>query len=153
MPLEKKKLVDRIEEEHDHLKEEMVSIRELIAADITDATYAEWRINFMWVLRDFYNDLQKHFDLEQEGGFMSDILKVAPQFANVVERLEDEHELMGKQLTAILEMLKPLEAYSPDALQDVFSRVEEFLTLLTDHEAAEGDVIETAYMRDYGGGD
>ena len=153
MPLNKNIIADKIHEEHEYLKKEMNTIREMMNCDITAAEFPKWRLEFIWLMRDFYNDLQKHFDLEEEGGFMSDVVRIAPQHIGAIDKLEMEHHKIAKDLEGIIHHLKHMETLSEQKMSLICQDVENLLALLAEHEAAEGRIIETAYLMDYGGGD
>ncbi|MCB0277652.1 MAG: hemerythrin domain-containing protein [Calditrichaeota bacterium] len=148
-----KKIAREIQEEHDRMKAEMAKISGMMAETITGDNFTEWRRGFLFLLRDFENDLQKHFDLEEEGGFMADVLAAHPENEFSVNKLEHEHQEMTDMLIAILGDLKAIEV--PDELEEknIFERVRELITLLEAHEHAEGELLTSVYYTDDGGGD
>ena len=153
MPLKRKEIASKIHEEHKYLKQEMQKIRGMMNCDVSEKDFSKWRMDFIWILRDFFNDLQKHFDLEEEGGFMNEIITFAPRHVNAIERLEAEHLIITGKLNGIIGSLKKMDTLKQDQMAAVCGHVEELLTLLAEHEAAESDIIETAYLQDLGGGD
>lgn len=68
----------KVEKERVLLNKAFREIKLTIMQKITAEEFQHWRLEFLWQLRDFKNSLPKHFDLDEEGGFMRDILKVAP---------------------------------------------------------------------------
>lgn len=150
MPLKESEIAGKIREEHERIKGEMNKIRQMIRAHVSREGFAKWRMDLLWLLRDFQNTLRKHFDLEEEGGFMADVVKVAPQHLGVVRRLESEHEKMMASLDEISESLKNQNEKDDLKLEEVRRRIGEFFALLESHEAAEGDLMETTYLQDEG---
>lgn len=153
MPLNEKTLAAKIQEEHDHLKEEMKKISTLLQQETTEESYPQWRLDLMWKLRDFNTELLKHFDLEEEGGFMRDVLKMAPQKINAVRELEDEHVRISENLDTVLKQLKQTENRDESALAAIRNGVKEIMAMILAHEAAEGELIATTYYQDDGVGD
>ncbi len=153
MPLSKKDITTRVQEEHGHLKQEMEKIWQLIDAEVSKDEFVQWRMDLLFLLRDFHNDLQKHFDLEEEGGFMSDIVRVAPQHTHAVAQLYEEHQQMSSGLNTILADLKALTTMERTEFNRIRSQIEDFLTLLKTHEAAEGNLMVSTYLQDEGSGD
>ncbi|RMG39349.1 MAG: hypothetical protein D6732_04285, partial [Methanobacteriota archaeon] len=114
MPLTPKERAEKIREAHHHLKQEMANINQMICENVTEENFEQWRLDLLWRLRDFLNHLQKHFDLEEEGGFMSDIVLIAPHQKRMVDKLADEHEKMVDDFTRIISKLKKLQEKDDD---------------------------------------
>lgn len=150
MPLKEKEIAAKIREEHERIKQDMKKINTLAGAQVSRESYAKWRMDLIWLLRDFKNALQKHFDLEEEGGFMTDVVKIAPQNINAVQKLESEHETMNAMMKEILTALKNQEEKDDLKLETLRRRIGEFFEVLESHEAAEGNLIESTYLQDEG---
>ncbi len=153
MPLSKNEIANRVHDEHEYLKKEMRKIRSMMNCDVTVEDYPKWRLDFLWLLRDFSNALQRHFDLEEEGGFMNDVVRLAPQHLPAVQRLEAQHRTITANLNQVIDALKTMESLDNATMQNACKDVDNLLILLAEHEAAEGDILETTYLLDYGGGD
>ncbi len=143
----------RIEEEHKQLRACMESLVEELEKDIDPARFKEWKLDFLLRLRDFQNNLQKHFDLEEEGGYMADIMQVAPQYAFRLENLREEHRKIITDLNHIVSVLKGIDHPSPSGIERLRRRVHDLLELFRQHESEEYRLIQEAYMQDYGQGD
>lgn len=118
--------------------------------DIPDEKYEEWRLEFMWQLRDFRNHCLKHFDFEELGGFMKDVLDDAPETNTIVNKLEKEHTKLIKELDGTLENLKAQEQKETDKLDEIKSNVKHLIIRLKAHEKAENDLIQKVYSQEYG---
>ncbi len=153
MPLPTNEIAARIHREHEHIKQGMRKIRKMMDGKVSIADYPAWRMDFLWLLRDFGNDLQKHFDLEEEGGFMEAVLRLAPEHSNAVEHLREEHEKMIADLDKVIKTLKAAQDYDKETITKICREVDDVLVALTAHEAAEGNLMEATYLMDYGGGD
>lgn len=150
MPLKTLDLAEQIKNEHECLKRDLGVIRENITREAAAENFAEWRLEFMWRLRDFKNHLLKHFDLEEEGGFMSEILQQAPEAANQVKKLEAEHGEILSRLDGILADLKGMEVKEPSRLEDIRHRVLQWIALMHAHEETENKLIQKVYYQVYG---
>ncbi len=84
-------LASRIQDEHERLEKLIQEIREELKCTVDPETFADWKLEFVWKIRDFQNELTKHFDLEEDGGFMEDVVDRAPRFSPRVKALEQEH--------------------------------------------------------------
>ena len=116
-------------------------------------SFKSWKIELLWQLRDFHNQLQKHFDLEESGGFNEELARLAPHLVSKVEHLEEEHLKIISDLNHILGVLKGIEHVGSSKIDRVKCRVEGLVSFIRAHETAEHDVIQEAYYQDYGVGD
>jgi hypothetical protein len=92
--------------------------------------------------------LRVHFALEEDGGYLREVLARRPGLGVHVARLEHEHEVMLAEGTALARQL--LSAPPP---RDVRVRIVCLLETLREHELAEHDLIQEALVVDLGGGD
>ena len=150
MAEEKSKMSSKVLEEHNILRENISTLSKKIEMEIPDEKYEEWRLEFMWQLRDFRNHCLKHFDFEELGGFMKDVLNDAPETKTVVCKLEEEHTKIIKELDSILDDLKLLEKKEPEKLNNLKSDVKHLIIKLKAHEKAENDLIQKVYSQEYG---
>lgn len=148
--MKKSDIAIQVEKEHECIKRDMGDIEGAISKEIPFEEFSEWRLEFMWRLRDFRLHLLKHFDLEEEGGFMNEILAEAPESAGKVAKLEQEHQQIVSDLDGVLSSLKELELRNDEKLQDVRRRVSQLISAIRNHEAAENDLIQVAYCQEYG---
>lgn len=145
-------IANRIEEEHASLRELMKSVGRYVQSD-PEGDFAEWKLDLIWTLRDFQNELVKHFDLEEDGGFMDDVIRRAPQESKKAEVLETEHRDFLSELDGITGMLKQINDRNRTELPTVRARVLALIERLHEHEASERDLIYRVYFQDIGVGD
>ena len=140
----------RVEAEHESLKRTMSTLENEIKQEISSEDFSVWKLEFMGKLRDFQSSLLKHFDLEEEGDFMEEILSIAPQFRDRIERLEEEHTEIISDLNGILADLKKFSDRDFPQLVGIRKRVGEIFTTLHSHEAAERELMQDVYLQDHG---
>lgn len=150
MSMKKSSIAVQIEKEHQCLKRDMGEIHREVMMDIRNEDFQDWRLEFMWRLRDFRNHLLKHFDLEEEGGFMNEILTEKPEAMGQVKRLEAEHDDILASLDTILRDLKIMQKKEIEKLQDIRKRVVTLISSIQAHESAENELIQSVYYREYG---
>jgi len=153
MAREQFEIATAIEQDHEKLRHAMNAIAEDARSHFTLDGFQEHKMQLLLRLRDFQNHLLKHFDLEEVGGFMEDIVKIAPHSANEVERLEREHEKFLSDLRQILNDVK--RAANPESPSFVAAcrHLEELFSLIDDHEARERELLQVSYLQDLGTGD
>lgn len=143
-------IADRVEEEHATLRTLMDNLATTFARP-PSGEFGDWKLDRVWQLRDFRNVLVKHFDLEEDGGFMGDVIAKAPQERRRVDMLEAEHGEFLDELDGITGDLKRMVDLS--SLPSVRDRLSGLVSKLHDHEASERDLMYTVYFRDIGVGD
>ncbi|MFQ5751536.1 MAG: hemerythrin domain-containing protein [bacterium] len=150
MALKKSDIAVQIEKEHECLKRDMGDIKTEVTREVIAEDFSDWRLEFLWRLRDFRTHLQKHFDLEEEGGFMNELLKEAPQALNSIKKLETEHDQIVSDLDGILTQLKELELKDDRKLADIQNRVTTLVSTIQKHESAENELMQKVYCQEYG---
>ncbi|MFQ5823029.1 MAG: hemerythrin domain-containing protein [bacterium] len=150
MPLKKSDIASQIEKEHECIKRDMVDIKMDVMKEVSPKNFPDWRLEFIWRLRDFKTHLLKHFDLEEEGGFMNEILSEAPEAMNQVKKLEAEHGQIVSDLDRILSDLKEMQEKDISKLDGIRNCVIQLISTIRAHETAEDNLIQTVYYQEYG---
>lgn len=148
---EKIKIARKVEKEHVHLNKALGEIKLTIMEEVTDEEFQNWRLEFLWQLRDFKNNLLKHFDLEEEGGFMRDVIKVAPHSEKKIAALKKEHGKIIEDLDKIITQLKHITKKDANKLNAIRLAINEIMTTLCSHENQENELMQRAYYREFGG--
>ena len=150
MAEKKSNMSSKVLDEHNILRDNISNLSAKIEMEIPDEKYEEWRLEFMWQLRDFRNHCLKHFDFEELGGFMKDVLNDSPESIKIVKKLEDDHSNIIKELDGILDDLKLLEEKEDTKLEEIKGNVKHLIIRLKAHEKAENDLIQKVYSQEYG---
>jgi hypothetical protein len=147
---EKSDIAIQVEKEHECIQRDMRLMKQELLKDVPREDFTDWRLEFMWRLRDFRLHVLKHIDLEEEGGFMHEILEEAPEVGNAVNKLELEHDQIVRAMDEILDRLRLMDCKNEAKLAEVRSRVMKLITTIHDHEDAENELIQKAYYQVYG---
>lgn len=147
----KKETAEKVEREHRHLDKEMAELKTAAMKDVSPQEFPKWRLEFVWQLRDFKNMLLKHFDLEEEGGFMKDVLREAPHSERTVKHLKDEHGEFALQIDGIMAEIKTMQKKNPTELEKIRNALDQLFELLKRHEEEEHRLLQRTYFREYGG--
>ncbi len=153
MNLSETALTTRIEEEHRLLKQCMGDLLAELEKEAPEDSFRVWKLHFLWRLRDFQNQLLKHFDLEEERELIDDVLRVAPQYAGRIERQKDDHRRILADLEHTIDMLKGVEQASSSRLILVTGRIRNLMASFDAHEREEVRLVQDVYYQDYGVGD
>lgn len=151
MKQEKSEAVLKVERDHETIRHQMGKLNVPTAEEIRPQDFSDWKLKFTWQLRDFKNRMLKHFDLEEEGGFMQDVLDVAPHSGQKVDQLKDEHEQIIKNLDRLTMRLKGIKERDDSHLDKIRAGLSKILSDIRAHENEEHILIQKAYYREYGG--
>ena len=141
----------QIEEEHRTIIELIQQVKELLGNYPPDDASA-WVGDLRSVGESLLNHLDKHFRLEEEGGFMAQLVEISPRTAAAAERLPHEHDEIRNLLSAILEILDSVAVDSMD-LKSVLDQIQQLIHTLEHHEKTENALIQEVYNQDIGVGD
>lgn len=102
-------------------------------------------------LRAFLNHLRRHFALEEEGGFMEDVVQRWPHAAPHVETLRAEHTQLLQEAERLMETGdRVIEGQLMRAWADECRRL---LSAIREHDRKENHLIQEVFCLDVGGGD
>jgi hypothetical protein len=150
MAREKTDIAIQVEKEHECIQRDMRRIKDEVTREISFDDFPDWRLEFLWRMRDFRLHVLKHIDLEEEGGFMHEILEEAPEVFNAVKKLEDEHEEIIHLMDDILESLRKMEYKDDDKISAIREQVLKLIKIIRAHEEEESELIQKAYYQVYG---
>ena len=150
MPHEKSKIIEQVEDDHEALKAGLKQIEAECANDINRDEFGSWKRRFIKLLRKFNMSMLNHFDLEEEGGYLAEIIAEAPQSFKAVKNLEAQHEQFICDLSRIILVLKQMESFSPEKLQECKENLSLLISSLREHEKTENTLVQSAYSTDIG---
>lgn len=94
--------------------------------------------------------LLDHFAVEEDGGYLSNVLDFAPQFAEQAAQLCGQHASLLKTLDDLETRLRKPESGAWDSVSREF---ETFIHDLHDHEHQENNLVQSAFNQDEAAGD
>lgn len=96
------------------------------------------------LLRDIYRILPEHFALEEQGGYFSDLLSVAPDLAERATELQAHHQLLIPQLERLLSCFADAPGGARPDPEDRLGLVRQFVDSLRAHEEGEDALMRAA---------
>ena len=140
-------------EEHEELSRNIGELKITILEKVSTKDFPDWRIQFIGKLQDLKQKLTSHFEFEEQGGFMAEVIDEAPQLLNQVKELEIEHKQILANLDGVVKDFKKLGVKDDLELQDIFNQVSRILNELHHHEMTENELLQSAFYREHGGPD
>jgi len=136
-------------EEHAAVEELADKIGARVAA-IPRVGLAAWISETAAHLEAFYRHLCRHFELEQEGGYLEAVTDRSPALSPDVDRLRHEHDEIDRILTAIHRDLVAATEQDRIITEDCCCRLQNLLRYLRDHEEREDLMMISAFTNDLG---
>lgn len=93
--------------------------------------------------RTLENDLRKHFEYEESGGYLGIVLEKRPGWSRRVDHLRKQH----REILRAFGRLRELPA------REVAGAIGRALDLVHEHDVAECDLVQRAVIEDIGAGD
>ena len=150
MPTSRNKISLKIRDEHFSIKSGIQAIRQHVKSNVSENNFKTWRDKLFELINKMAAELSEHFEQEEDGGFMSDILKNVPQKKHAISQLKAEHEMMTQDISVIQRCIKETKSLDETQIVNLSHQINEFLDLLTAHEAAENLLLEDIYLRNKG---
>lgn len=139
---------ERIRHEHAELRMVCDRLRAMVAAPA--ATLEEPRWHALWAreIDHLQELLVGHFDNEEDGGYMAEVLAVRPSYDNKVDKLHAEHAVMLERVGQLSGQAR--ENVDHDTYGD---RVMQLIGMLDAHERNETALWQATLWTDMGSGD
>ncbi len=136
----------QVDQEHEELRELLGAIHKSLTTD--NPSPAQVREQLVVLC----NNLESHFQTEENAGFFTEITEKAPRLCNQADKLTHEHESMLEEARALTNLA--LRCTEPESLSnEVLPMFHEFSKHLMHHESEENEMMQKAYWDDIGSGD
>ncbi len=142
--------VESFLEEHRELMQHLSRVQQW-CHESTEADTNRFEI-FSTQLEDLRETLMEHFQEEEDGGYLSPALEVAPRFSRDAQELLQQHQEFLNRLDSLVNQLKS-DQQGADVWSGVQAEFDEFLVNLRKHEGAENAIVQSAFGDDVGTGD
>jgi hypothetical protein len=114
---------------------------------ITSDDFVLWKIEFIWQMREFKNNLYKHFDFEDDSGLFDNFPDQDNKYANRGERFRTEHKQILSNLDKILTRLKRIKNINDSELKAIESDIFDLVSDIRRHEKEEIKIVHSIYRR------
>lgn len=141
----------RLADEHREINQTADALDALVAQQDAAEGYAEWRRSLQEKLELFADLLEAHFQHEEEGGFLRDVLRDVPNSEISVQTLKREHAEVRSALASVLGDLGATRHGGDNDVKRIRTAVQSILSTLHHHELSEQQLIQRTYYRDFGG--
>ena len=134
METTEKKYVEALRDEHAELFEHIEKLEEVL-----DTVQTPMELSRQ--LHTVRTEITEHFYFEEDGGYMTPLLKEEPRFGGLVKHLLAEHRAMSETLDAIIKEVHGAISVG-DGTRD---RARAWVKQLRHHESKENRLVQEAY--------
>lgn len=146
--------IARMVKDEQQLIGEMVSQLKATLNQVPEnAEFHNWKVAFLLQLRDFMNQLQKHFDLEEDSVFIEEIIRLAPHHKTTLDRFLKAHQDLIEQLESIIGDLKNAQAREALTARQIPNRLFSLMQQVLEHETEERRLLQEVYYQEFGAAD
>jgi len=135
--------------EHEKIHELIEELREKVTV-APRGDRAQWIEGLCNRFDDFAAHIRQHLKLEEQGGYLAQVVKLRPTLSEAVEIIEHEHEELEYLLAELQTALRELKPTDTLIFRDGCKRVQHFLTWLDRHEEHENHIMLYAFTQDIG---
>ena len=139
-------------DQHDRVDHLVDRLTERVAF-VPRANREPWLKALVAEFEEFRANLEKHFALEEKGGYLASVLQARPGAHEEVDHLLAEHREISRLLTAIFEEVSSLHPSTPLHIRDMCCRVRNLIEVLDRHESHENMLVSYTITRDIGSHD
>ncbi len=123
-------------------------LRDLLE-DSDDEVTCKW---LLAVLEALLDTLPREFDLEEQGGYLAEVLENYPNWVEEVDRLRSQHESLFNRLAELRQQILGRTSYA--AIADQLRRdLRDWMMTLIAHHRHENRLLQTALNLEVGVGD
>ncbi len=145
-------LAVKLKTEHDAVEALSDRLREWVAV-VPRANIGDWIAELRSRFEHLRAHLIKHMALEEHEGYMKTVVEMRPTLSPEVERLQHEHEEIGKIMTSVHEAVESLEPADRLLVRDCCRRIDNLLHYIEHHENDENLLLLTSMTSDIGAND
>lgn len=102
---------------------------------------------------EFATHMARHLAMEEEGGYLMQVVELRPSLSQAVEIIRNEHEELTQIFQEVQEAVHELAPADVLLLRDCCKRIEYLLTWLDRHEEHENHLVVYAFTQEWGGQD
>lgn len=137
--------LDEILREHEIVHEIIWQLERLIDEGGLVGQSSEWSERLCNELSAFYNHLERHFALEERGGYMLDVVAMLPEASAQVEQLRQQHAQILRRVKELIREGDMIAAQMGGSVAELRQRVQQVLSLIRQHESDENALIQHVF--------
>ena len=149
MPATDVSIANQLKKEHNHIDKVTRKIEKLVA-EIKSRRALDWNSSLLKNLCSLCDHLEKHFEFEEKGGFMEEVMKAQPNVNPQVEALHRDHQILVYEINDLFRRAERLILDNGPTTLEIGEDIKHFLLSLRDHERKENALVLRVFLDDVG---
>lgn len=141
-------LAERLLQEHQVVRQLAHQLEWLVEEGGFVEPESDWGDRLCTELTAFRQHLQRHFALEEEGGFLPEVVTCWPQAAERVEALRREHAEILRIMDELIHESSLLAYGASPPLAAFRQRIRQVLSTIRRHEADENALVQQVFYQE-----
>lgn len=107
--------------------------------------------SIQFTLKSFQRHLDRVISIEEDGGYMSEVLDAKPYYQNRIEQLQSDHRRFRARLRQLLPELNEFKEWEGSRFEQVCNDLRELLDDVDRHDMQEVELLQESLLCDEGG--
>jgi hypothetical protein len=107
--------------------------------------------SLQFTIKSFQRHLERVISLEEEGGYMANVLEARPYFQDRIDQLASDHARFRKRLQKLMPQLNEISEWEEPRFNEVCSELRSLLDDVDEHDAREIELLQESLLYDDGG--
>jgi hypothetical protein len=107
--------------------------------------------SLQFTMKSFQRHLQRVFSVEEEGGFMADVLDSKPYYQERISRLAGDHARFRDRLRKLIPQLSDINEWEEPRFHEVCDDLRQLLSDIDRHNFQENELLQESMVVDDGG--
>ena len=107
--------------------------------------------SLQFTMQSFDRHLQRIMDLEEQDGYMQQVVETKPNLHERIQRLLHDHDHFRQWLRELTPEIQELSEYQEDEFTAICCRITDMLDEVDRHDADEIDILQESLLFDEGG--
>jgi hypothetical protein len=107
--------------------------------------------SLQFTIKSFQRHLERVISIEEEGGYMADVVVAKPYFQDRIDQLESDHARFRDRLRKLLPELNDIQEWEEPRFDQVCSELGKLLDDVDRHDVHEVELLQESLLLDDGG--
>jgi hemerythrin-like domain-containing protein len=107
--------------------------------------------SLQFTIKSFKRHLERVISIEEEHGYMHEVVDAKPYLQNRIERLERDHNVFRSRLRALTLELNDIKEWEEPRFEQVCQELQDLLDAVDRHDLGEVELLQESLLLDDGG--
>jgi hemerythrin-like domain-containing protein len=107
--------------------------------------------SLQFTIKSFQRHLERVISIEEEGGYMNEVVDAKPYFQERIDRLKKEHGRFRNRLRELMPELSDIKEWEEPRFEQVCAELRKLLDDVDRHDLGEVELLQESLLMDDGG--